>query len=70
MDQTASVTVTVTVNGESKTFTASTESDGDIRRVASGLAGSLRWDVDEWLQTEPRQPGALRSQDLAGLGNL
>jgi hypothetical protein len=53
MAKTATVTLTVNVDGESKTFTASAETDGEINLVATGLANALRWDAAEWLSERP-----------------
>ncbi|GAB7053173.1 hypothetical protein [Catenuloplanes indicus] len=46
----AIVTITVEVDGNSKTFTASTATDGSPHRAADSLLSALRGDAGEWVR--------------------
>lgn len=49
MLSTASVTVTVSIGGRPKTFTAAGETDGDVHRLAKNLVFSTSGDSTNWL---------------------
>lgn len=46
------VTVTVEVDGETRTATSAGQTDGDARRLAEGLVSSTCGDINSWLRFE------------------
>ncbi|WP_051797272.1 hypothetical protein [Catenuloplanes japonicus] len=55
----ATVTITVEVDGQTKTFTASTTTDGSPHRAADNLLSAVRGDAGEWVR---EQGAAAREQ--------